>query len=543
VTSPLGPPYPIGPWVVPSISGTDVLIQPRAGEVVTVVGGNGAGKSALATWISAQVPPAQLKRILGHRKIWFQSSGPAISSADRSTFTSNMNIWDRDAASRYVDHADSQRPSIALFDLVGRMNEESRRVVALYDDGASRLDVEEVVGSRLLPTLNRVLDQAGLYVEIGITSPDIFFARHRTLGVEYPIFQMSDGERSALLLAAEVLTATPGVVILIDEPERHLHRAISGGLIEAVVAARPDCAFVVLTHDLDLADRLSRRPGQTISLSGVEWSGQLPSRWTIHEVPDGGGLSETARRAILGGRQKILFIEGDDESLDLPLYGALFTGWQMVPSGSCELVIRSVSGLRDSTDHHWIQATGLVDRDGRSEVECQALEVRGIHVLPVSEVENLYYVEAVLSAVAERQANTLGMDPEPLAREAKKRALASFGAKGVVEHLAGKLAKDEVARQLVAHMPDVVDENEVNFSFASPYPARLAELNELCRSGNYDELIRTVPIRNSGIRNEVAAALGFRSVADYQRAALVFITELEPLRQQLQAMVGALPTT
>ena len=45
-------------------------------------------------------------------------------------------------------------------------------------------------------------------------------------GASYSIAQQSDGERSALLLAVEVLTADKGALILIDEPERHLHRSI-----------------------------------------------------------------------------------------------------------------------------------------------------------------------------------------------------------------------------------------------------------------------------------------------------------------------------
>jgi hypothetical protein len=37
-------------------------------------------------------------------------------------------------------------------------------------------------------------------------------------GKEYPIFQMSDGEKIALLLAAGVLTTPQGSVCIIDQP-------------------------------------------------------------------------------------------------------------------------------------------------------------------------------------------------------------------------------------------------------------------------------------------------------------------------------------
>ena len=70
-------------------------------------------------------------------------------------------------------------------------------------------------------------------------------------GARYPINQMSDGEKSALILASEILTAQPGTIYLLDEPERHMHRSISASLITSATGERPDCFFVLLTHDLD----------------------------------------------------------------------------------------------------------------------------------------------------------------------------------------------------------------------------------------------------------------------------------------------------
>ncbi|WP_442947933.1 AAA family ATPase [Nostoc sp.] len=44
-------------------------------------------------------------------------------------------------------------------------------------------------------------------------------------GTPYSIAELSDGERNALLIAANVLTVKNGTLVLIDEPERHLHRS------------------------------------------------------------------------------------------------------------------------------------------------------------------------------------------------------------------------------------------------------------------------------------------------------------------------------
>ncbi|KUM36432.1 AAA family ATPase [Arthrobacter sp. EpRS71] len=529
---------PLAQWELPVTSGEFLSVEVRAGQVLTILGANGSGKSALASWMSINAPLAPLKRVLAQRKLWFQHAGPAISSADRESYVSTMGHWDRATDSRYIDHADSRRSSIALFDLLGRINSESRRVAALYDGGASRADVDSAVGSRLFDTLNTLLERAGLHIELSVTESDNFVAQHKSLGSSYPIYLMSDGEKSALFLAADVLTAAPGTTIIIDEPERHLHRSISAGLIEAIIAARADCAFVVLTHDLDLASNLSIKQGETFSVLGVKWEGEKPVHWDIHKIPAADGLSETARRAILGGRRQVLFIEGDSASLDLALYRVLFPDWFLVPSGGCDMVIRSVTGLRESQDHHWVNAVGLVDGDGRTIEERESLVNRGIHVLPVSEIENLYFESQVLRDVATKQAQTLGRDRDELLADAEGRAMNTLGSPGTLERLAAKLAKDALARKLVAHMPETVGSADITITISSPYTEILSELREYLENRKYDELVRLLPIRNTSVRNEIAGALGFRSVSDYQRAALVSIASNSVLRAALDVPVG-----
>ncbi|QPE04697.1 ATP-binding cassette domain-containing protein [Microbacterium schleiferi] len=201
---------PLAEWAIPLPPGGTIRIDAFSGHAVTIVGANGAGKSALATWMVARRPAGTVKRLIAHRRIWFSSSGPEISPAQRESQSKNADIWDRQNESRYLDHLDGQRASIALFDLLGMINDQNRQAVELYDDGSSTEVVRSVTGERLLPRLNRILANAGLHVAMSVTPVQTFSARHAGLGVEYPIYQMSDGEKSALLLAAEVLTAARG---------------------------------------------------------------------------------------------------------------------------------------------------------------------------------------------------------------------------------------------------------------------------------------------------------------------------------------------
>lgn len=526
-------------WDVPISENKTLTLTATSGEVITVLGANGAGKSALATWMAGNITSESLRRVFAQRKLWFASSGPSINSANRENYGSNMSRWDRSMDSRYLDHADSQRTDIALFDLLGKINSENQLVADLvYNDQKSAQTITKEVGPRLFDILNGVLERAGIFVTVDITDRQTFIARHRTLQVSYPITQMSDGERSALLLAAEVLTAPTDAVVMLDEPERHLHRSISARLIEAVLEVRTDCAFIVFTHDLDLASNLSSRAGKTVATIGVEWSDQNPLRWDLHEIATDAPMPDTARRAILGGRKRILFVEGTDESLDLDLYGTLFPDWTVVPVGSCDAVIRNVTGLNQSGDFHWVQAVGIVDGDGRSSEERSSLEARSIVVLRVCEIENFYYLPLIMDAVAQKQAAILGGKASTYVDRAKANALGALGKTQTLERLAMKLAKDEVSRKLVAHMPDTVDDSDVSISFPSPYPLIFQGLKTMHRTDDYEAIVRATPVRDTELRSQVAKALHFQTHKNYQKAGLVCIRESTEIADLLRREVS-----
>lgn len=524
---------PLAQWNIPVLTGGICSVQVRAGEVLTILGANGSGKSALASWMPSNSQSTAIRRVLAQRKLWFTQSGPSITSADRQSRFDQITQSDQHHSSRYADRFESQRSGIALFDVLAKINQENRERVDLYEAGTSPEDVNRKMGPRVLDTFNKVLQTSGLDIEIGVDSTENFFAKNLDSDVTYPIHLMSDGEKSALLLAAEIITASPGVTFIIDEPERHLHRAISDELIKAIIATRNDCAFVVLTHDLDLAVSLSEQSGRVLTVFGVRWQGEHATQWDLHEIAQDDSLSEVARQAILGGRKEILFIEGETTSHDLSLYKVLFPKWLLAPSGGCDTVIRSVTGLRKSESFHWVRARGLVDGDWRSEQEIESLRNLGIHVLPVSEIENLYYTSKVLRSVAEQQASTFGNDPRDQVEKAKKAALKVLGKDRTLERLTGHLSKSVVARKLVEYMPNDVDENPIEISFGSPYPEILGKMQDHHAADAFDELIKALPIRNTSVRIEIAKSLGFQSIQDYETAALHRIRNSPQLQTDL----------
>lgn len=119
---------------------------------------------------------------------------------------------------------------------------------------------------------------------------------------------MSDGERVIFYLIGQCLAARENGILVIDEPELHLHRVLQSRLWDAVESERADCLFVYLTHDLDFA--VTRVNATKIWLKSYE-----NNRWDWHLVPENEDIPERLLLEILGSRKPILFVEGDRKSV------------------------------------------------------------------------------------------------------------------------------------------------------------------------------------------------------------------------------------
>ncbi len=91
--------------------------------------------------------------------------------------------------------------------------------------------------NRLLPRRRLRLEESKIMVEL--VAPD----GERIERGAYNAANMSDGERVALYLMAQALVAPEGSVLIIDEPEIHLHRSIRDAIFDALEAERSDCLF------------------------------------------------------------------------------------------------------------------------------------------------------------------------------------------------------------------------------------------------------------------------------------------------------------
>lgn len=214
---------------------------------------------------------------------------------------------------------------------------------------------------------------------------------------EYHGKQMSDGERVTLYLIGQCLCATDNSIVIIDEPEIHLHKSLMSRLWNKIEEVCPNKLLVFITHDLDFA--ASRKEAKKIWIKSYDGA----ANWTWEEVPKVDTIPENLVIEIVGNRKNLIFCEGERTSYDAILYQAAFPDYHVVPRGGCEKVIESTKAVRGNPSLHHLQAYGIIDSDYRTVDEINALAIAGIYTINVAEVENLLCIEPILRIVAANQ--------------------------------------------------------------------------------------------------------------------------------------------
>ncbi len=351
-------------WDIPQISGQPLRIAYERGDRFFVVGANGAGKSALIHQFLSSDSNAKVRRISAHRQTWLSSGRIDLTPHGRREFGKNLRRWEMRDNARWMDYDGQQNQLAILFDLVSRENHRARLITQHIDhqDPSTATKLASKLNSPFRQ-LNEVLALRTLSVSLENSNDEEIHARHQSNGTNFSIAQMSDGERNAALIAATVLTVEPETVLLIDEPERHLHRSIIEPFLSALFQQRKDCVFIISTHEIALP--AANPTARVLMVRSCEWKGDTANAWDVEILEANSNLPEELRRDILGARRIILFVEGTPNGLDLPLYAALFPGLSVVPKGSCSDVQRAVKGLRSAQDLHHvsvIKTNGTVER-------------------------------------------------------------------------------------------------------------------------------------------------------------------------------------
>ena len=372
---------------IPRKDNSNLELTLKAGKTTIIIGANGSGKTRLAVYLEEQLGE-KAHRIAAHRALSLNPNIEKISEAKakQGLFYGNPE-WAKDISQRKSARWNNKSSTYLLNDfdrllqylfaqqnnLAVENHQKSKRGEEITNS-ETKLDILQEVWERLLPTK-----------KLRITADDI---RVSSIGIEsadYSASEMSDGERAVFYILGQVLSANEDSILIFDEPELHIHKSIISNLWDEIEKLRPDCSFLMITHDIEFA-------ATRVAKKYVIRNYYSDPAWDISEIPDS-ELDEQTITLILGSRKPILFIEGEKTSLDMETYRLCYPEWTVIPKGSCKDVIQAVSSLRKLNEDMPIlniKCAGIVDRDTRDNSQIQKLEGEGIKVLLCSEIENIF---------------------------------------------------------------------------------------------------------------------------------------------------------
>ena len=377
-----------------------VQIDVTGGSSVVFVGANGSGKTRLGAHIE-QVLQDKGHRIPAQRSIrmlervtltdYDSSLNQLLTGHTNKSGNKRSNRWGNEPETKFLD--DFELLLRALFAQQNRVlldeHEKRKSGKPSTEPLITKLDKLTQIWESLLPHRSLIMRDASISIK---PPPN----PSGTGGDEpYPPMQMSDGERVIFYLIGQCLLAHSDGVIIIDEPELHIHPSISSALWDTLERERADCAFVYLTHDIDFA--ANRVAAQKFFIRAIYFN----SFWDIEPIPENTGLPEQVVLELSGNRKPVLFIEGDTGSLDTLVYRSAYPHMKIEPRGSCDNVIHSVASFRaNPTMHRWGSVFGCVDADQRTSE--QVSQLAGLKVFPlcVAEIENIFLLPTIFISLA-----------------------------------------------------------------------------------------------------------------------------------------------
>jgi ABC-type cobalamin/Fe3+-siderophores transport system ATPase subunit len=510
------------------------------GQMIFILGANGTGKSSLMQLFSS-AGSSNTRRITAHRQTWFRSGSPEFTGSQRLTYERDVFNYDRLSNARWMDDYSYQRAQMAIYDLVNSENVRARKI-ARAADNKNKDEVEKLSSKDgAFSTLNRLLRFSNLDIVVSVKENDEIIAI-RNGSQPYSIAKLSDGERNAIIIAANVLTVSSGTLLLIDEPERHLHRSIVSPLLSLLLKERPDCSFVVSTHEPLLP--VDNPDSKILLTRACVYEGDVVKSYDIDFLDNISMIDDDLKRTILGERRKIVFVEGVEHSLDKPLYSLLFPNASIVAKASCGDVESAVVGIKGTAELHWIKAFGLVDNDSSGSERILDLQTKGIISLNVYSVESIYYHPEVQKLAASKLVGVVGGDIEEKLSNANTVAIKAI--QDNAKHLSARIAEKSARAEVFTLLPKKGDmlaggKRTAEIDFTKYTQIEDACIEQLINTCDFSGLLQRYPIRESSALNAIAKALGFVSSAQYEAAVLNLLAhDLEAVKT-VQSLLGQLP--
>ncbi|MDO4761515.1 MAG: AAA family ATPase [Corynebacterium sp.] len=377
----------------------------KVGEAITFIGANGSGKTRLAVKIEEDFGN-RAHRISAHRNLTLNEHVEIISEEQAAVkLKIGVDLLDFSDIVFRTNNRYNQKPATALVNdydalLQTLFADQNKIAVQFYH---SRFE-EELNYSLVtkLDQLREIWNNLLPHLELNKDAVDKIEALPKSYdGTPYSGSEMSAGERAIFYLIGQSLMADTNSILIVDEPELHIHPSIHGRLWSEIIKARPDCALIFITHDLNFASSIQGEKYILRSYRSSQSEDVSSQSWDIEAIDTEIDLNEEILTLILGSRKPVLFTEGNKSSYDLKVYQACYPNWTVVDQGTAADVIHAVKTLKKHQSFTRITCAGIIDRDYRTDKEIDYLKKKNIFTLPVSEIENVFLMPNVWRAVAE----------------------------------------------------------------------------------------------------------------------------------------------
>lgn len=494
----------------------------RPGEIILVAGPNGVGKSALLSSLFRSLPKDAGTYLPGHRQIYFNSSwdsiGQSVAKLNQTLFQQSEQ-FSRFKSSWAEEHFKSTLRK--LLNNESAFNKSFRESVAASPAQADSATIK----NSPLDTLNVIFRASRFPVRFILTVDGISVTRDSSI---YSIDALSDGERAALFLAAAFIVQEKDTVLLIDEPEKHMHPSITGLFIESALRSRPDISVVLSTHDINLIERLKVKAIVHITDSKV--ISVTPERrvFSANVIQNLDETSDDLKRELLGARSGILFVEGEHSSEDIAIYTHVYKNFKISSKGGCEKVIESVKALRSTPNLHWISPHGIIDGDGRSAEEREKLATQGILCLPSPSIENLFFAPFMIDCFLQARSAYASVKSKEeyleafcgAVRNSINRDKNDIISRRVSWALERELSANKLSpRQIISNSSEIIEVSipEIRDRISD-------EVEQIVSNSDTHFVMRSLPIKNTQVPHNACVALG---AANFKEYCSVIIRQLD----------------
>ena len=305
-------------------------------HTLVIVGPNGSGKTTYGSDLASR---NNVEWISATRNLAFEDTIPISTTTDSEKSVQSLSKQAR--TSKYMANELNHLLILMKAQALDNASKFTKNWRAGQTDAPETTNLEEVsrLWNQTFP--NRKIDFSESHTPTMLAS-------HRN-NTKVPISQMSGGERVALYLLAKVVYAKPGIIV-IDEPEIHLHSQLARKFWDSMEAYKTKCRFIYITHDLPFV--FSRKKHQLMIVKSIEEQNLLEH---------GTSLPEELSDIIIGAAtfsisaKRIVFCEG---KRDLALYSAWFFSddTEVVVAGDCKEVIKCVEIFNSRPIVNGIQA-------------------------------------------------------------------------------------------------------------------------------------------------------------------------------------------